>query len=79
LVLTEPVDLLVGSSHLKWLAQEADTPLVRVGFPIFDRHHLHRYPVIGYQGSLNLLVWLVNTVLEELDRRAPEHGADVVR
>ncbi len=79
LVLTEPVDLLVGSSYLKWLAQEADTPLVRVGFPIFDRHHLHRYPVIGYQGGLNLLVWLVNAVLEDMDRKAPAHGADVVR
>ncbi len=79
LVFTEPVDLLLGSSYLKWLARETDTPLVRVGFPIFDRHHLHRYPVIGYQGSLNLLVWLVNTILEELDRKAPAHGPDAVR
>ncbi len=79
LVFTEPVDLLMGSSYLKYLAREADLPLVRVGFPIFDRHHLHRYPIIGYQGSLNLLVWTVNAVLEEMDRKAPAHSFDVIR
>lgn len=79
LVCTEPVDLLIGSSYLKYLAREADVPLVRYGFPIFDRHHLHRYPVIGYQGSLNLLTWIVNTVLEELDRKADKRSFDVIR
>jgi len=79
LVFTEPVDLLVGSSQLKWLSREAGVPLVRVGFPIFDRHHLHRLPTIGYAGGIELLSRLVNTVLDELDRAAPEHSFDVVR
>lgn len=79
LVFTEPVDLLIGPSHLKAIAREADVPLVRVGFPVFDRHHLHRYPIIGYQGALNLLVWIVNTVLDELDRKCPDHSFDLIR
>ena len=79
LVHTEPVDLLIGSSHLKWLAREAGVPLVRVGFPIFDRHHLHRFPVVGYAGGVQLLAMLVNTVLDELDRTAPDHSYDLVR
>ncbi len=79
LVLTEPVDLLLGSSFLKYISREADIPLVRVGFPIFDRHHLHRFPIVGYAGGVWLLTQLVNTVLEELDRTAPEHSFDVVR
>jgi nitrogenase molybdenum-iron protein beta chain len=79
LVFTEPVDLLVGSSHLKWLAREAEVPLVRVGFPIFDRHHLHRLPTIGYAGSIELLSRFVNTILDELDRTVPDTSYDLVR
>jgi nitrogenase molybdenum-iron protein beta chain len=79
LVFTEPVDLLIGNSYLKYLSREADIPLVRVGFPIFDRHHLHRFPIIGYEGGIQLLTQLVNTVLDDLDRRAPDHSFDVVR
>lgn len=79
LVFTEPVDFLVGNTYLKHLAREADLPLVRVGFPIFDRHHLHRYAIIGYRGALNLLGWLVNTLLEDLDRKSPDHSYDVIR
>ncbi len=79
LVFTEPVDLLIGNSYLKYLSREADIPLVRFGFPIFDRHHLHRFPVIGYEGGLQLLTQIVNTVLDELDRTAPDHSYDVIR
>ncbi|MGG6312014.1 nitrogenase molybdenum-iron protein subunit beta [Paenibacillus macerans] len=79
LLFQEPVDLAVGSSHLKYAAKEAGVPLLRVGFPIFDRHHLQRYPVIGYQGALNLLTLFVNTVLEQLDKEAPAHSFDLVR
>jgi nitrogenase molybdenum-iron protein beta chain len=33
-----------------------------------DRHHLHRYATIGYEGTINLLNWVVNTIFEEIDR-----------
>ena len=79
LLLTDPVDFAIGSTFMKFNAKDADIPLVRVGFPIFDRHHLHRYPIIGYQGALNLLTSMVNTILEELDKDAPGHSFDVVR
>ena len=79
LVLTDPVDLLIGSSQLKWLAREAGLPLVRVGFPLMDRHHLHRYPIVGYQGALNLTTWIVNTVLDELDRSSDGRNFDFIR
>jgi nitrogenase molybdenum-iron protein beta chain len=79
LVFTEPVDLLIGNTFLKQLSREANVPLVRVGFPIFDRHHLHRFPIVGYGGGIVLLSQLVNTVLDELDRAAPDHSFDLVR
>ena len=68
LLFTEPVDLLIGNSYGKYLWRDTHTPLVRIGYPIFDRHHLHRYATYGYQGAINLLNWIVNTLLDELDR-----------
>ncbi|MDT3429096.1 nitrogenase molybdenum-iron protein beta chain [Paenibacillus forsythiae] len=78
LLLNDPVDLVIGSSHVKFAAKDAEVPLVRVGFPIFDRHHMHRNPIIGYQGALNLLTLIVNIVLEQLDNN-PSGLVDLVR
>ncbi len=80
LLFTEPVDLLIGNSYAKFLWRDTGTPLIRIGFPLFDRHHLHRYPIIGYQGVINLLNWIVNTVLDEMDRKTMHTTSfDVIR
>ena len=80
LLFTEPVDLLIGNSYAKFLWRDTGTPLIRIGFPLFDRHHLHRYPVIGYQGVLNLVSSIVNTVLDEMDRKTVNTASfDVIR
>jgi nitrogenase molybdenum-iron protein beta chain len=80
LLFTEPVDLLIGNSYAKFLWRDTGTPLVRIGFPLFDRHHLHRYPIIGYQGVINLVTMIVNTVLDELDRKTMHTASfDVIR
>ena len=80
LMFTDPVDLLIGNSYAKFLWRDTGTPLIRIGFPLFDRHHLHRYPIIGYQGVLNLVNWVVNTVLDELDRKTMHTTSfDVIR
>jgi nitrogenase molybdenum-iron protein beta chain len=69
LLFTEPVDFLIGNSYGKYLERDTKTPLIRIGYPIFDRHHLHRYSTIGYEGAINLLNWIANGVLEALDRK----------
>ena len=80
LLFTEPVDLLIGNSYAKFLMRDTGTPLIRFGFPLFDRHHLHRYPLIGYQGALNLVTLIVNTVLDEMDRKTVDTTSfDVIR
>lgn len=80
LMFTEPVDLLIGNSYAKFLTRDVGTPLIRVGFPLFDRHHLHRQPIVGYQGALNLLTTIVNTVLDEMDRETMNTASfDVIR
>ena len=47
--------------------KEFEVPLIRIGFPIFDRHHLHRATTLGYEGAMQILTTLVNAVLEQLD------------
>lgn len=80
LLFTDPVDLLIGNSYAKFLTRDTGTPLVRIGFPLFDRHHLHRQPIIGYQGTINLVTMIVNTVLDELDRKTEDSASfDVIR
>lgn len=80
LMFTEPVDFLIGNSYAKFLWRDTGTPLIRIGFPLFDRHHLHRYPIIGYQGVINLVNWVVNTVLDEMDRKTINTASfDVIR
>jgi nitrogenase molybdenum-iron protein beta chain len=80
LLFTEPVDLVIGNSYAKFLWRDTGTPLVRIGFPLFDRHHLHRYPIIGYQGVINIVTSIVNTVLDEMDRKTMHTASfDVIR
>ncbi len=68
LLFTEPVDFFVGNSYGKYLWRDTKIPMVRIGYPLFDRHHLHRYATLGYKGGINLLNWIVNTLLDEMDR-----------
>ncbi|MGC4078393.1 MAG: nitrogenase molybdenum-iron protein subunit beta [Rubrivivax sp.] len=67
LLFTEPVDFLIGNTYGKYLERDAGTPLVRLVFPIFDRHHYHRYPTWGYEGGMRLLTMLLDEYFEKLD------------
>lgn len=79
LLVTDPVDMLIGDSHGKWAARDADIPLVRIGFPITDRVNLHRYPIIGYSGVINIITMIVNTFLEEKDRNSSDTYFEMMR
>ncbi|MBB1075857.1 nitrogenase molybdenum-iron protein subunit beta [Rhodoferax sp. 4810] len=74
LCFTKKPDFLIGNSYGKFIqrdtlhkGKEFEVPLIRIGFPIFDRHHLHRMTTLGYEGAMYLLTTLVNAVLERLD------------
>jgi nitrogenase molybdenum-iron protein beta chain len=79
LLATEPSDLLIGSSYGKFLERDTGVPLVRIGFPIFDRHHHHRAPIWGYQGGLNVLVKILDKIFDLLDAKTDSISFDVVR
>ncbi|MBF0181235.1 MAG: nitrogenase molybdenum-iron protein subunit beta [Magnetococcales bacterium] len=74
-------DFLIGNSYGKFIqrdtlhkGKEHEVPLIRIGFPIFDRHHLHRHSTLGYEGAMYLLTTLVNAVLERLDDETRSMG-----
>ncbi|HRD35497.1 MAG TPA: nitrogenase component 1, partial [Rhodocyclaceae bacterium] len=65
---TEPSDMLIGSSYGKYLERDCGVPLIRLAFPIFDRHHHHRFPLFGYQGAIRVLVTILDKLFDEMDR-----------
>ena len=84
LLFTEPVDFLIGNTYGKYLERDTGTPLIRIGFPIFDRHHHHRYPVWGYQGAMNVLVWILDKIFDEIDQNTivpakTDYSFDIIR
>ena len=91
LCFTDKPDFLVGNSYGKYIQRdtlhkgpEFEVPLIRIGFPIFDRHHLHRMTTLGYEGAMYVLTTLTNTVLEKLDDQTrgmgtTDYNHDLVR
>jgi nitrogenase molybdenum-iron protein beta chain len=81
LVFTDKPDFMIGNSYGKFIqrdtlhkGREFEVPLIRIGFPIFDRHHLHRMTTLGYEGAMYILTTLVNAVLERLDEETRGMG-----
>ncbi len=84
LLFTEPVDFLIGNTYGKYLERDTGTPLIRLVFPIFDRHHYHRFPIWGYAGALRVLVMLLDEFFETLDANTnipskTDYSFDIIR
>ena len=79
LIMTEPVDAMIGESHGKFAARDAKIPLFRFGFPIFDRVNKHRSPVIGYQGAINMLSEICNKFLDITDETCDDPHFELMR
>ncbi len=75
LLCTEPTDFLIGNSYGKFLERDTGVPLIRLTFPIFDRHHHHRFPTWGYQGGLSVLVKLLDKAFDVLDAATGDLGS----
>ncbi|HSD36025.1 MAG TPA: nitrogenase molybdenum-iron protein subunit beta [Rhodocyclaceae bacterium] len=84
LLYTEPVDFLIGNTYGKYLERDTGTPLIRLVFPIFDRHHYHVYPIWGYEGGMRVLVNLLDEFFESLDANTivpgkTDYSYDIIR
>jgi nitrogenase molybdenum-iron protein NifN len=65
-------DLLVTHSHGRQSAERLGIPLMRVGFPIFDRLGTVHAQTIGYRGTRDLIFRVANLFLGQMH----EHGPD---
>jgi nitrogenase molybdenum-iron protein NifN len=64
-------DLLIGNSKGYYIARKLDIPIVRVGFPVHDRIGAQHKRILGYEGTAILFEEIVNTLLEDRQRKSP--------
>lgn len=79
LLVTDPVDALIGDTHGKFAARDAGIPLFRFGFPIFDRVNKHRVPLVGYQGVINMVTEICNKLLDLKDETCEDRFFEMMR
>ncbi|MFT8921450.1 nitrogenase iron-molybdenum cofactor biosynthesis protein NifN [Acetobacter sp.] len=65
-------DLLVTHSHGRQAAARLGVPLMRVGFPIFDRLGVSHEETVGYRGTRSLIFRVANQFLDESHACGPE-------
>lgn len=61
------LDLILGHSKGRYIAIDAKIPMVRVGFPTFDRAGLYRKPTIGYRGAMELAESIANAMFTHME------------
>ncbi len=65
-------DLLVTHSHGRQASERLHIPLLRSGFPIFDRLGAQHRLTAGYEGTRNLLIEAANIFLSDQHEPTPE-------
>ncbi len=78
LIQNEKPDLIFGNTYCKYIARDEDIPLIRIGFPIYDRVGHSYFPLVGYRGGLRLLEKVLDVFLDRQDRDAPEERFELV-
>jgi nitrogenase molybdenum-iron protein beta chain len=71
-------DLIMGNTYCKYIARDMDIPLIRTGFPIYDRIGHSYIPIAGYRGGLHLLIKMLDIFMDRQDRDAPEERFELV-
>lgn len=61
------LDLIMGHSKGRYIAIYNNIPMVRVGFPTFDRAGLYRKPTVGYKGAMELGEAIANALFAHME------------
>ncbi|MDR3340904.1 MAG: Fe-only nitrogenase subunit beta [Candidatus Symbiothrix sp.] len=61
------LDLILGHSKGRFIPIDYNIPMVRVGFPVYDRAGHYRYPVVGYAGATWLAEQMANTLFTDME------------
>jgi nitrogenase molybdenum-iron protein beta chain len=63
---------------MKYIAKDEDIPLVRYGFPIFDRIGHSYFSTMGYKGGIRFLEKILDALLDRKDRDATDINMELV-
>ncbi|MDR3173771.1 MAG: Fe-only nitrogenase subunit beta [Treponema sp.] len=61
------LDLILGHSKGRFISIDYGIPMVRVGFPVYDRAGMYRHPVMGYAGAAFLAESIANTIFTDME------------
>ncbi len=63
------LDLILGHSKGRFISIDYDIPMVRVGFPVYDRAGAYRHPVMGYAGATYLAESMANALFADMEHK----------
>ena len=78
LIKNDKPDIIFGNTYAKYIARDEDIPLIRTGFPIYDRVGHQYFPLVGYKGGMRLLEKILEAFLDRQDRDAAEESFELV-
>jgi nitrogenase molybdenum-iron protein beta chain len=61
------LELILGHSKGRFTSIDYNVPMLRVGFPVYDRAGMYRHPVVGYSGAIWLAEQMANTVFSDME------------
>jgi nitrogenase molybdenum-iron protein beta chain len=61
------LDLILGHSKGRFSSIDHKIPMVRVGFPTYDRAGMFRHPVVGYAGAIWLAEEMANAMFTDME------------
>ena len=61
------LDLILGHSKGRFISIDNKVPMLRVGFPVYDRAGYYRHPVVGYAGAVWLAEQMANTLFADME------------
>ena len=78
LIKNNPVDLMIGNCYGKYISRDEGIPLLRHGFPIYDRIGHSYFPTVGYMGALRLVEKILDIFLSKKDAEVSEEKFELV-
>lgn len=71
-------DIIMGNTYTKYIARDENIPLIRMGFPIYDRVGHQYFPTVGYKGALRVMERILSVIMDKQDHDAPEESFELV-
>ena len=78
LIKNEKPDLVLGNTYCKYICRDEDIPLIRMGFPIYDRVGHSYFRSSGIGAACGLLEKVLDVFMDRQDRDAKEEKFELV-